>query len=195
MFYHWFKCTFQNEDWRNNSSKLSMTKQKQFASDQMIRTKKNQNQFLPKVIKYKWKPNGGFRETTRQSRLGVGQLEVGWGNFCAKIGANVGVEEAQVLCNTDIGWVQVRCNTLSRTLGKRWSRDRGFRHKHCKIASIKSLPRFVLGWVKQKRSIKEVIKHNGQRNHQRNTPLPSGVAICYTIFTIVDNTFSPRFGG
>jgi len=49
-----------------------MTKQNQFASDRMIRTKKNQNQFLPKAIKHKSKPNGAFRETKSHSRLREG---------------------------------------------------------------------------------------------------------------------------
>jgi len=47
----------------------------------------------------------------------------------AKIGANVGAEEAPVLCNTEVEWARVRCNTLSKAQEVHWAWERGFRHK------------------------------------------------------------------
>ena len=40
---------------------------------------------------------------------------------------------------------------------------------------MKSLPRYVLGWMIQQRFIKVVINHNGQGNHQGNELFPSMV--------------------
>jgi len=156
-----------------------MTKQNQFSIDQMIRTKKNKNQFLPKAIKHKRKPNWGFRETTRHSRLREGQLEVGWSKRHSKQGQGLCKNRGQRWCRR--GTRSLQCKYILgpgevqrsiRGIGMCWSRDKELWHKNCKRDSMKSLLRFVLGWVKKQRSIKEVIKHNGQRNHQGNTPIP-----------------------
>lgn len=61
-----------------------------------------------------------------------------------------------------------------------------------KKGSMKSLPRFVVGWMIQQRSVKEVIKHNGKGYHQGNTQFPSGVANLLTGFKITKKSISPR---
>ena len=156
----------------------------------MIRTKKNQNQFLPRETTQMQTKQRLQRDhetlktqgSSTGSRLTKDRLK-NQGKIHAKIGVNARAEEAPVRSNAGAEGARVRCNALSKAQGVHWAQEREFQHKICKKGSMKSLPWFVLGWMIQQRFVNEVIEHNGQGNHRGNTPFPSMVTnLLYGIY-------------